>query len=225
MRRPDPVGAGAPCRDQLRWARPRLDERLAALRPRGLALPPPIIPGERWFGDSQVMTHIRPQHQGTLLVEGKTTDRFTSAAERQVKGHDLLEGQWPWRAPPWEPRGRSGWLQVQSPTSGAVTVVMGGGSRTGALLPAVFGDDIARSATDPPGASSPLDRVGLSGAQAPVGDGGGSSAPRRCLLWAPGVTSDGKLRVVLYVTRDWQRSAHNGGDHLSSEALLAFCRA
>ena len=74
MRRPAPVGAGAPCRDQRRWARTRRDERLAALRHRGLALPPPIITGARWVGDAQLRTEV-PQHdQGPFLGEGKTTD-------------------------------------------------------------------------------------------------------------------------------------------------------
>jgi DDE superfamily endonuclease len=77
MRRPDPVGAGAPCRDQLRWARTMLDERLAALRNRGLELPPPIVTGDSWFGDAKLMTYVYQQHQGTLLVEGKTTYSFT----------------------------------------------------------------------------------------------------------------------------------------------------
>lgn len=44
VRRPDPMGAGGPCRDTLRRAREMLDERLAALDKRGLHLPPPIIP-------------------------------------------------------------------------------------------------------------------------------------------------------------------------------------
>jgi hypothetical protein len=35
IRRPDPVGPGAPCRDKLSWARLMLDERLAAFRRRG----------------------------------------------------------------------------------------------------------------------------------------------------------------------------------------------
>ena len=43
IRRPDPVGAGAPCRDKLCWAQGMLDERLAALRRRGLQLP------RRWW--------------------------------------------------------------------------------------------------------------------------------------------------------------------------------
>ena len=40
IRRPDPIGAGAPCQDKLSWARTMIDDRLAALRNRGLALPP-----------------------------------------------------------------------------------------------------------------------------------------------------------------------------------------
>lgn len=71
IRRPDPVGAGAPCRDQLSWTRTRLDERLAALRRRGLALPPPILVGDRWLGDSKLRRPVSPQPHGTLLGEGK----------------------------------------------------------------------------------------------------------------------------------------------------------
>ena len=124
MRRPDPIGAGAPCRDKLSWARTMMDDRLAALRKRGLELPPPIITGESWFGDSKLMTPIRQQHQGTLLVEGNTTDNFTLADGRRVKGHDLIETQWPWRSHPWEPGVRYVRLRATSPTYGAVTLVI-----------------------------------------------------------------------------------------------------
>lgn len=124
IRRPDPVGAGAPCRDKLHWARTMLDERLAALGHRGLVLPPPILTGDSWFGDSKLMTHVRQQHQGTLLVEGKSTYRFTLADGRQVHGHDLLEGTWHWRTHPWEPRVGYVRLPATSPTYGAVTLVI-----------------------------------------------------------------------------------------------------
>jgi hypothetical protein len=53
-----------------------IDERWAALGTCGLALPQPIITGGSWFGDSKLMRHIRQQHQGTVLVEGKTTYSF-----------------------------------------------------------------------------------------------------------------------------------------------------
>jgi hypothetical protein len=124
IRRPDPSGAGAPCRDKLSWARTMIDDRLAALRTRGLELPPPIITGDSWFGDSKLMTHIRQQHQGTFLVEGRATYTFTLADGRQVKGYDLLEGAWPWREHPWEPRVRYMRLRALSPTYGEVTVVI-----------------------------------------------------------------------------------------------------
>jgi hypothetical protein len=124
IRRPDPEGAGAPCRDKLSWARTMLDERLAALRNRGLALPPPIITGDSWFGDSKLMTYVHQQHQGTLLVEGKTTYSFRLANGRQVKGHALIEGVWPWRAHPWEPGVPYVRLRATSPTYGAVTSVI-----------------------------------------------------------------------------------------------------
>jgi hypothetical protein len=124
IRRPDPEGAGAPCRDKLSWARTMLDERLAALRNRGLALPPPIITGDSWFGDSKLMTYVHQPHQGTLRVEGKTTYSFRLANGRQVKGHDLIEGVWPWRAHPWEPGVPYVRLRATSPTYGAVTIVI-----------------------------------------------------------------------------------------------------
>jgi hypothetical protein len=76
MRRPAPVGAGAPCRDKRRWTRTRRDERLAALRTRGLELPPPLVTGASGVGDSQLMTYGSPQQQGTVRVEGKTTYSF-----------------------------------------------------------------------------------------------------------------------------------------------------
>jgi hypothetical protein len=124
IRRPDPIGVGAPCRDKLSWARTMIDDRLAALRTRGLVLPPPIITGDSWFSDSKLMTHIRHQHQGTLLVEGKATYTFTLADGRPVKGHDLLKGEWPWREHPWEPHVRYMRLRAISPTYGKVTVVI-----------------------------------------------------------------------------------------------------
>jgi hypothetical protein len=124
VRRPDPVGGGAPCRDKLRWTQTMLDERLTALRNRGLALPPPLITGDSWFGDSKLMSHVRQQHQGTVLVEGKTTYRFTLVDGRQIHGHDLIAGQWRWRDHPWEPWVRYVRLQATSPTYGAVTIVV-----------------------------------------------------------------------------------------------------
>jgi len=125
IRRPNPVGAGAPCRDKLSWARTMIDERLAALRHRGLDLPPPIITADSWFSDSKLMDHVRTQHQGTLLVEGKVSYTFTLADGRHVNGHDFIESEsWPWRDHPWEARVRYVRLRATSPTYGEVTVVI-----------------------------------------------------------------------------------------------------
>src|SRR5688572_33053040 len=124
VRRPDPIGVGGPCRDKLTWAREMIDARLAALGKRGLHLPPPIITADSWFSDSKLMGHVRHHHQGTFLVEGKVTYTFTLADGRQVNGHDLLEGKWSWRTHPWEPGVSYVRLEAQSPTYGAVTVVI-----------------------------------------------------------------------------------------------------
>jgi len=93
IRRPDPVGPGAPCRDKLSWARVMLDERLAALRRRGLELPAPLVVADSWFSDSKLMQHVGDKHQGTLLVEGKQSYIFTLADGQKVKGHDLIQGK------------------------------------------------------------------------------------------------------------------------------------
>ena len=124
IRRPTHSGPGAPCRDKLTWARTMIDNRLEAFGKRGLDLPPAIITADSWFSDSKLMTHIRDQHQGTFLVEGKVTYTFTLADGRHVNGYDFLEGQWPWRYHPWEKGVRYVRLQAQSPTYGAVTVVI-----------------------------------------------------------------------------------------------------
>ncbi|HZC01810.1 MAG TPA: hypothetical protein VE844_10755, partial [Gammaproteobacteria bacterium] len=124
IRRPTHSGPGAPCWDKLNWARTLIEGRLDAFRKRGLDLPPAIITADSWFSDSKLMTHIRNQHQGTFLVEGKVTYTFTLADGRHVNGRDFLEGPWSWRYHPWERGVRYVRLQAQSPTYGAVTVVI-----------------------------------------------------------------------------------------------------
>jgi hypothetical protein len=50
VRRPDPPGPGAPCRDKPCWMQSMLDGRLAAFRRRGVELPPPMLIADnsRW---------------------------------------------------------------------------------------------------------------------------------------------------------------------------------
>jgi hypothetical protein len=125
IRRPDPVGPGAPCRDKLSWARLMLDECLAAFRRRGLALPAPMVVADSWFSDSKLMQHVHDTHQGTVLVEGKKSYAFTLANGQKVKGHDLIQGEgWQWRQHPWEAGVRYVRLRATSPTYGQVTVVI-----------------------------------------------------------------------------------------------------
>ena len=125
IRRPDPVGPGAPCRGTLSWARVMLDERLAALRRRGLELPAPIVVADSWLSDSKRMQHVGDTHQGTLLVEGKKSYIFSLADGQKVKGHDLIQGKgWRWRQSPWEPGGYYVRLRATSPTYGQVTIII-----------------------------------------------------------------------------------------------------
>jgi hypothetical protein len=125
IRRPDPQGPGAPCRDKLRWVQDMLDRCLAAFRQRGVALPPPMVVADSWFSDSKLMHHIATTHQGTFLVEGKSTYSFGLPDGRQVNGSDLRQPpNWPWRESLQVPGVRYARLRATSPTYGAVTVII-----------------------------------------------------------------------------------------------------
>jgi hypothetical protein len=125
IRRPDPTGHGAPCRDKLHWVQVMLDRRMAAFRRRGMELPPSMVVADSWFSDSKLMRHMATTHQGTLLVEGKSTYVFTLADGRQVKGEDLQhQREWPWRDSPQIPGVRYVRLRATSPTYGAVTGII-----------------------------------------------------------------------------------------------------
>jgi hypothetical protein len=125
VRRPDPLGPGAPCRDKLHWVQVMLDGRMAAFRRRGVALPPPMVVADSWFSDSKLMRHAATTHQGTLLVEGKSTYTFALPDGRQVKGSDMQQHrEWPWRESPQVPEVRYVRLRATSPTYGAVTLIV-----------------------------------------------------------------------------------------------------
>jgi hypothetical protein len=125
VRRPDPTGAGAPCRDKLCWMQSMLDGRVAALHRRGVALPPPVVVADSWFSDSKLMHHVAITNQGTLLVEGKSIYVFELPDGRQVKGQHLQQhGEWPWRASEQVPGVRYARLRATSPTYGVVTITI-----------------------------------------------------------------------------------------------------
>ena len=125
IRRPDPTGPGAPCRDKLHWVQVMLDGRLAALRRRGVNLPSPIVVADSWFSDSKLMRHVTTTHQATFLVEGKSIYVFELPDGRQVKGHTLQQNRdWPWRSSEQVPGVRYARLRATSPTYGAVTLIV-----------------------------------------------------------------------------------------------------
>ena len=64
IRRPDPTGPGAPCRDKLHWVQGMLDGRVAAFRRRGVDLPPPMVVADSWFSDSKLMRHVATHPPG-----------------------------------------------------------------------------------------------------------------------------------------------------------------
>jgi hypothetical protein len=125
IRRPNPTGPGAPCRDKFCWMQSMLDGRVAAFRRRGVALPPPVVVADSWFSDSKLMRHVATTHQGTLLVEGKSTYVFELPNGWQVTGSDLQQSSdWPWRHSPQVPGVRYARLRATSPTYGAVTLIV-----------------------------------------------------------------------------------------------------
>jgi hypothetical protein len=125
IRRPDPTGPGAPCRDKLHWVQSMLDGCVAAFRRRGMDLPPPMVVADSWFSDSKLMRHVATTHQGTFLVEGKSTYVFALPDGRQVKGSDLQQSRnWPWRSSAQVPGVRYARLRATSPTYGAVTLIV-----------------------------------------------------------------------------------------------------
>src|SRR5262245_31152710 len=125
IRRPDPTGPGAPCRDKLHWVQVMLDGRMAAFRRRGVELPPPAVVADCWFSDSKLMRDVATTHEGTLLVEGKSTYVFGLPDGRQVKGSNLQQPcDWPWRESPQVPGVRYARLRATSPTYGAVTIII-----------------------------------------------------------------------------------------------------
>jgi hypothetical protein len=126
VRRPNPTGPGRRCRTKLGWAQVMLDETLAALRRRGLALPAPLVGADSGCSDSKLMAHVANTHHGTLLVQGQATSTFSLADGRKVKGADWVDEDQdgPFRQSLNARDCRYARLQAKSPTYGAVTVLI-----------------------------------------------------------------------------------------------------
>jgi DDE superfamily endonuclease len=125
VRRPDPTGPGARCRNKLEWAQVMLDHSRTALARRGLHLPAPIAAADSWFSDSKLMRHVRDTYQGTLLVQGKSTYVFPLQGVQKVSGADLTKGdQWPWHRSLLTPGCRYARLRAYSPTYGEGTLIL-----------------------------------------------------------------------------------------------------
>jgi len=125
VRPPDPKGPGARGRNKLEWAQVMLDQSQVTLARRGVQLPAPIAVADSWLSDSTLMRHVSDTHQGTLLVQGKSSYAFTLAGGQKVKGADLTKGdQWPWRQSLYAPGCRYARLRATSATYGEVTLIL-----------------------------------------------------------------------------------------------------
>lgn len=101
VRRPDPVGPGAPCRDTRTWVHGMLERTWAALQRLRLRRPAPLVGAASGVGDSKVLAPVGFHPHGTWLVEGKSTDVFPRLDGRRVTGRELLRRvDWPWRDSP-----------------------------------------------------------------------------------------------------------------------------
>ena len=125
VRRPDPKGPGARCRNKLEWSQVMLDQTLAAFCRRGLHLPAPLAAADSWLSDSKCMRHISNAPQGTLLVQGKSTYTFILDDGHKVKGSELVNGEeWPWRQSLDALGCRYARLRAKSATYGEVTLLL-----------------------------------------------------------------------------------------------------
>ena len=125
IRRPDPVGPGRPCRDQLTGLRVRRARTWTVLPRRCRRRPAPLIVAESWCGDAALRAHIPTHRQGTLRVEGKRRYVFSLADGRRVTGADLrTRSDWPGRESPQAPGGREARLTATRATDGRVTLVL-----------------------------------------------------------------------------------------------------
>ena len=159
------------------WVQDMLDGRMAAFRRRGVALPPPMVVADSWFSDSKLMRHVATTHEGTFLVEGKSTYTFALPDGRQVKGHDLQQHhEWPWRQSEQVPGVRYARLRATSPTYGVVTLIVVGEPRGGAVLRDVSCHDHQWATAHPGVEAAPLDRALFSDLEAPAGHRGLSGA-------------------------------------------------
>ena len=224
IRRPDPIGPGAPCRNKLCWVQVMLDGCIAAFRRRGVELSPPMVVADSWFSDSKLMRHVATAHQGTFLVEGKTTYVFKLPDRRQIKGHDLQQHRdWPWRHSPQVPGVRYARLRATSPTYGAVTLLVV--KEPGAaqfyvmcLETALSGPRLIRAWKRRHWIERcfrTLKHLLATGAcQVHHEDAYYGHLVLRLM---------GVLCIVLHLTGGVQRATDDGREHLQSQTLLAFC--
>jgi hypothetical protein len=172
-----------------------------------------MVVADSWFGDSKLMRHVATTHEGTFLVEGKSTYTFALPDGRQVKGHDLQQQRtWPWRHSEQVPRVRYARLRATSPTYGAVTLIVVSAPREEqfyvmCLDTAISGPRLIRAWQRRYWIEycfrtlKHLLARGLSGAE------------RGCLLRPSRLTPDGVFCLDVHLTGGMQRAAHDGGNY------------
>jgi hypothetical protein len=83
-----------------------------------------MVGADRGLSAAPWMPQGATHQPGTLLVAGKSPEGCLVPEGRKGKGHDVVHPPgWPWRASPWEARGRYARRTATRPTDGEVTVV------------------------------------------------------------------------------------------------------
>ena len=87
VRRPNPKGPGARCREQTGAGRRSCSTRRTGAWADAVSNLPAMVVADSWFSDSKLMAHVAPQaHHATILVQGKATYVFNLEDGRKVHG-------------------------------------------------------------------------------------------------------------------------------------------
>jgi hypothetical protein len=157
------------------------------------------------------MGHIADTHQGTLLVQGKTTYTFYLEDGRKVHGRDFIhDDAWPWQQSLHAPGCRYVRLRAKSPTYGAVTVIIVDKPGEDRIYLFCLATSIQVTRLLRAWFASQPDRASLPHPEASAGDRRVSGPQRRRLLRAFGASPDGELYPLLYESSDLQGASDDG---------------
>ena len=157
-------------------------------------------------------------------MEGKNTYTFALHDGREVQGSDLQQpSEWTWRESLHVPGVRYAWLRPTSPTYGALTLILVLELGVAQYYLRCLATYISRPRLILAWKRRQWIERCFSDLEALAGNWGLSEAQRGGVIRPPVHTPHGVLGVVVYLRGHLQRAAHDGGDTLQSQTLLALC--